>query len=89
MWKQKPTGVMRKLETQWQLGVFIGIRRSSGEFVIADQHDGVKWARTVRRVPLQSRWIVGNLEWVKYTPWNLGTSDPLAEGEQSRFDFKA
>ena len=89
MWKQKPIGVLRKLETQWQFGVFIGIRRSSGEFVIADQHSGVKCARTVRRVPLQSRWVVGNLESVKFTPWNLGPSDPLAEGEQSRFDFKA
>ena len=26
---------------------------------------------------------------VKFSPWNLGQSDPLAEGEQSRFDFKA
>ena len=71
MWKQKPTGVLRKLETQWQFGVFIGIRRSSGEFIIADQRSEMKCARTVRRVPLQSRWIVGNLEWVKLTPWNL------------------
>ena len=89
MWKQKPVGVSRKLETQWQFGVFIGVRRSSGELVVADQLHGVKCARTIRRVPLQSRWVVGYLEWVKFTPWNLGASDPLAEGEQSRFDVKA
>ena len=89
MWKQKPIGVLRKLETQWKFAVFIGIQRSSGEFTIADEQSGMKCARTVRRVPLQSRWVVGNLEWVKFTPWNLGQSDPLAEGERSRFDFKA
>ena len=89
MWKQKPIGVLRKLETQWKFGIFICIKRSSGEFLIADERGEMKCARTVRRVPLQSRLIVENLEWVKFTPWNLGSSDPLAEGEQSRFDFKA
>ena len=55
MWKQKPIGAMSKLESQWKIGVFIGIKRSSGEFIIADQNDGIKYARTVRRVPVQSR----------------------------------
>ena len=88
-WKQKPIGVMSKLTTQWSCGISIGINRSSGEFIVAGQNEGIKYARTVRRVPIQSRWVIENLEWVKFTPWNLGAGDALAEGELSRLDFKA
>ena len=89
LWKQKPTGAMSKLTTQWSCGIFICVKRSSGEFIVADQNEGIKYARTVRRVPIESRWVIENLEWVKFTPWNLGAGDALAEGELSRFDVKA
>ena len=56
---------------------------------VADESGDVKWVRTIRRVPIQTRWEVANLEWVRHIPWNTAGNDPNAEGEQSSFDFKA
>ena len=67
----------------------MGIKRSSGEVIVASDTGDVKWARTVKRVPIQDRWQASNLEWVKYFPWNLGVHDKLAEGAGDAHDVRS
>ena len=44
-------------------GLFMGVRAWSNELIIADRDtNGLKYVRTVRRVPLEQRWSVHNLE---------------------------
>ena len=89
MWKLKPTGLMQKLETQWHFGLFIGVRQKSGEVIVAADDGEIKMVRTVRRVPLQTRWVEANLAWVRFVPWNLGAGDALAEGSNTIHDVKS
>ena len=89
MWKEKPTGALRKLQTQWRFGVFIGVKRRSGEVILTTDKGEIKKVRSVRRVPLQERWQEANLAWVQHVPWHLGAGDPLAEGTGTPFDVKA
>ena len=89
MWKEKPVGALRKMIPQWQLGIFLGVKLSSGEMILADDKGEIHWARTIRRVPMQTRWTIESLAWVRHTPWNTGANDLEAEGEATRFDFKA
>jgi hypothetical protein len=89
MWKARQTGpFLKKLEARWQFGLFIGIKKTSGEVIVANEDGAVKVARTIRRVPSETRWQVGNLEWVKHVPWNLGREDKEADGDAAEFDFK-
>ncbi len=44
--------------------------------------------RTGLRVPEEQRWDPENLEWVQVVPWNTGTDDTEADGEEPEFDFK-
>ena len=43
--------------------------------------DGVKIVRSARRVPVEDRWGVKALEWVKLAPWILGEKDITADGD--------
>ena len=80
---------MKKLETSWGYGIFIGVKRTSGEVIIATDDKKVKVARTIRRVPEPERWVVENLEWIQHVPWNLGKEDKEADGDATNFDFKS
>ena len=80
LFKEKPVGALQKLMPQWKHGVFIGIKRSSGEVIISNDAGEVKYIRSVRRVPVEERWDVTSLAWVRHVPWNLGKDDKLAEG---------
>ena len=53
---------MQKLVTQWRAGIFLGIKRTSGEVIVASDTGDIKWARAVKRVPIQERWCLQNLE---------------------------
>ena len=45
---------MEKLNARWEFGIFVGVRRSSNEFLISDK-EGVRFVRSVRRIPLEQR----------------------------------
>ena len=79
---------MQKLEPRWEYGIFIGVRRRSGEVYVATEGKMVKMARTIRRVPEEDRWAVANFDLVRQAPWNLGNDDKEADGLASEFDFK-
>ena len=67
----------------------MGVRARNNELIIADRDPIVlKHVRTVRRVPLEQRWSVHNLEWVRAVPWNRGEEDEEADGDIHEFDVK-
>ena len=79
---------MQKINARWQYGVFIGVRRRSGEIYVATEDGTIKCARTVRRIPESERWDMMALSWVKAVPWNLGKTDDSADGDIPEFDDK-
>ena len=80
---------MEKINARWGYGLFMGVRARSNELIIVDRDtNGLKYVRTVRRVPLEQRWSVHNLEWVRAVPWNRGKEDEEADGDIPEFDVK-
>ena len=89
LWKKRPPATrLQKMNSQWELGIFLGVRRESGELIVASQVDqNIKYTRTARRVPEEERWSMKNLDWVRAVPWNLGEDDSEADGENPEFDY--
>ena len=55
---------------RWHSGVFVGIDRRTGQYMIYS--DGkVRLARTVVRVPEADKWCKESLAGVRCTPWDL------------------
>jgi hypothetical protein len=90
LWKYGQHGnFQNKLSARWGYGLFVGVRWVSNELIVMDKDtQKVKYVRTVRRVPEQQRWQVGDLEWVRSAPWNTGIEDAVADGDAPEFDFK-
>ena len=59
---------MNKLESKRDFGWFCGIRPQSNEAFIMTS-DGVKKARTFRRLPEPDRWIPEDWDELKGLPW--------------------
>ena len=66
------------------------MKKTSGEVIVANENGAVKVkvARTIRRVPAEAKWQVGNLEWVKHVPWSLEREDKQTDGNTAEFDFE-
>ena len=60
--------------------MFVGVRARSGELWIATL-DGIIKARSVRRIPVQSRWSMDCVKWVKFVPRHLHKDHPGADGD--------
>ena len=60
-WKSNVPSYKRKdkMDSDWTEGVFLGQRTVSGEYLVGST-SGVFRPRTVRKVPLEQRWV-GNL----------------------------
>ena len=55
------------MDADWKEGVFLGQRTVSGEYLVGSK-EGVFRPRTVRKVPLQQRWV-DNLSLISPVPW--------------------
>ena len=80
LWKVRPKSKMEKLNPRWEYGVFVGIRKVSGEVWVATR-EGLHAVRSVRRIPEEERWKPENKDWVRHVPWNKSGDDPDADGE--------
>ena len=70
MWRRKPVGSnLAKLAVLWDVGVYLGVKGSTGEIIIGSG-DGVWRTRTVRRRPEELRWRADEIEKIKGLPWN-------------------
>ena len=82
MWKKKVAGVtQKKLESPWRHGMFLGVKKASGEMVVADEDGKYVVCRTVKKLPDESKWKLKGLDWVRFVPWNLGSEDREADGD--------
>eukprot|EP00973_Karenia_brevis_P022846 3143747-Karenia_brevis.AAC.1 len=59
---------MRKLETIWFDGTWLGVHRRTHEHLIANESGAVVKARSIRRRPLPERWSADAIEKLKGTP---------------------
>ena len=74
LWKSPAGAEMEKINPRWGYGLFMGVRARSTELIIADRDtDGLKYVRTVRRVPLEQRWSVHNLTLSGFDELSKGT----------------
>ena len=80
MWKKKPKLKMDKIGSRWEYGIFLGIRPRSGEVWVATE-EGVMKARSVKRIPIDDRWNLDSIKWVKHVPWNRYKDDEDADGD--------
>ena len=80
LYKVKPKDKAAKIESMWECGIFIGVRRRSGEVWVAVPGK-VFSVRSVRRIPVQIRWCEDCVKWVTQAPWNRYKGDEYADGE--------
>ena len=52
LWKKRPKEKMEKINTRWEFGIFVGIRRRGGEVWMATQ-EGIVKVRSVRRLSME------------------------------------
>ena len=71
---------MEKILPRWSHGIFVGVKRKSGELMLA-RPEGVHFARSARRVPLDQRWGEDNVNWVCWAPWRRYKDAPDGDGE--------
>ena len=81
LWRKKKGDRMAKLRSRWSFGIFLGVRRKSGEMWVATKTGEIVKVRAVKRIPVETRWSGDCVEWVRHTPWNRYKGDPDADGE--------
>jgi hypothetical protein len=71
---------LQKINARWEFGIFVGVRRRSGEVWVAVKGK-VMSVRSVRRIPVEERWGKDCIEWVDRVMWNRYKGDEGADGE--------
>ena len=63
LYKVRPTAKLEKINSRREFGIFVGVRRRSGEVWFAVKGK-VLSARSLRRIPVEHRWGEDCLSWV-------------------------
>ncbi len=58
-----------KMTPRFNFGIWIGINETTGEYLVTTP-EGIKRARTIRRMPSDSRWDADFMRRCKGTPWD-------------------
>ena len=85
--KVKATAKLEKMNSRWEFGIFVGVRRRSGEVWIAVKGK-ILSARSVRRIPVEHRWGEDCLSLVDRVPWNRYKEALDADGDVPEDDGK-
>jgi hypothetical protein len=84
LWKRKPSGGgLGKLAIMWNDGIFLGVKGTTGEFIVGDAN-GIHRTRTLTRKPEEERWKKGekgNISMIVGVPWRQSDDDPNRDGE--------
>ena len=80
LYKVRPKEKMEKINARWEYGIFVGVRRRSGELWIS-MKDKIIAVRSVRRIPKEERWGEDCVKWVKRVLWNRYKGDDFADGD--------
>lgn len=81
LWRKKKADKMAKIRSRWAYGIFVGVRRRSGELWVVNKNGEVMKVRTVKRIPKEDRWSEDCADWVRHTMWNKYENDPAADGD--------
>ena len=82
LWRRKPTsGRLAKLECVWEDGVYLGIKATTGEYIVGDK-TGIWRPRTLHRKPFEERWTDQNLAMIGGVPWRTSDNDPKVDGKK-------
>ena len=68
-----------ELNTRWENGVFVGIKRCSDE-VLVSIRDGIEEAMSIQRVPIERRWGEDDVNIVKWA-WRRYKDAVEADGD--------
>ena len=70
LWKKRPTGGsgLGKLAVSWADGIFLGIKGTTGEYIIGTG-EGTYRTRTIERKPFQNRWRAEEVRGIVGVPW--------------------
>ena len=80
LYKVKQTAKLEKVNSRWEVGIYVGVRRRSGkEWIVVKGK--VLSARSVRRIPVEQRWGKDCISWVDRVPWNRYKEALDADGE--------
>ena len=60
------------LDSRLGFGIFVGIYKTSGQYMLHDE-ENIVWARTVTRVPDGRKWQTDKVEAIQCLPWQLAT----------------
>ena len=80
LYKIKAGQRLEKINSRWDFGIFVGVRKRSNEIWVATR-EGIISVRSVRRIPVEKRWGKDNIEWVKWAPWNRYKDARDADGD--------
>ena len=80
LYKVKLKNKLEKINARWDLGIFVGVRRRSGEVWVAVKGEVIS-VRSVRRIPEEERWSKDCVEWVDRVMWNRYKDDSGADGD--------
>ena len=81
LWRKAKGDKMAKLRSRWAYGIFVGVRRKSGELWVANKRGEIMKARAVKRIAKEDRWSDDCASWVTFTPWHKYRGDPEADGD--------
>ena len=88
LWKRKRKGNhLGKLTCMWSEGIYLGVKASSGEFMIGTAR-GVWTTRTVRRRPIEDRWSPASAKLVGGVPWFEKREDLEESDEETELVFR-
>ena len=88
LWKRRPVGgPLGKLSCMWSDAVFLGVKGSTGEFIVGDGRR-VWRTRTVQRKPEEERWTTEKLKMIGGVPWRTSEEDANMDGEAMKMTVK-
>ena len=80
LYKVKIKDKLEKINSRWEFGIFVGVRRRSGELWVAVKGK-LMTVRSVKRIPVEERWSKDCVEWVDRVMWNRYKDDDGADGD--------
>ena len=71
---------MEKINSRWEYGIFVGVKRKSNQIMVATK-EGIVFSRSVRRIVEELRWGEDSVGWIKWAPWHRYRDAPDADGD--------
>ena len=71
---------LQKIKARWEYGIFVGVRRRSNELMISTPAK-ILFVRSVKRLPLETRWSEDSVRWVRWAPWHRYKDAEDADGD--------